>query len=453
MRRSLLGAVCAMAISVGLAPLANAAPAETESDSPVNLARLETTMVVGSGTEAGTNWSVDKTVDGDDGTDYTTRENLFRDSSASRWSATNGSDNEPPVTLDLDFGAVAEVSSVNVSWGRQFATQYQFQTSTDGTNWTDVGEVVEGLQSETISTDLNVDTQYLRLKTISHRSQWPVSIWEIEVLGTVDAPPAPEPLPSVIPMPADYVASTANPFTLTENADIVADAGAQAEAEKLATVLRSSTGFDLPVVEASDDDVPDIVFETIEGLGEQEYELVSSDADVVVSATTENGHFNAGRTLLQLLGPWSLMNSPVEGPWEVPAVEISDSPRFDYRGIMLDPSRSFFTVDEMKHAIDVISVYKFSYLHVHLVDDQGWRIEITNDGREEGDTIDYTRLTEIAGATAMGPTDRNSLPGVTGYYTQDELREIVAYAADRHIEVVPEIDMPGHSTGILHAIP
>lgn len=453
MRRSLLGALCAVAISMGLAPLASAAPAESGPDSPVNLARLETTAVDGSGTEAGTSWTVEKVVDGDDGTDYTTRENLFRDSTASRWSATNGSDNQPPVTLDFDFGAIAEVSSVNVTWGRQFATRYQFQTSTDGSTWTDVGDAVEGLQSETVSTDLNVDTRYLRLKTLAHRSQWPVSIWEVDIQGTIDPDSLPKPLPSIIPMPASLEVVDGDAFTLTADTDIVADAGAQAEAEKLATILRASTGFNLNVVDVSDDDIPDIVFETNEGDAGEAYQLVSSEGGVQISAASEHGLFNGGRTLLQLLGPWSVMKSPVDGPWTVPAVDISDSPRFDYRGVLIDPARSFLTVDEMKQAIDVLSLYKFSYLHIHLVDDQGWRIEITNDGREEGDTIDYTRLTDIAGATAMGPTDRNELPGVTGFYTQDDLRDIVAYAADRHIQVVPEIDMPGHSGGILNAIP
>lgn len=120
---------------------------------------------------------------------------------------------------------------------------------------------------------------------------------------------------------------------------------------------------------------------------------------------------------------------------------------------MLDPARSFITVPEVLDTIETMADYKLNELHLHLSDDQGWRIAITNEGRAEGDTIDYTRLAEVSGATAVGPTRATTLPGVTGYYTQDDFRTIVTAAAAHHIEVVPEIDAPAHTNAALHALP
>src|SRR5699024_7152462 len=122
-----------------------------------------------------------------------------------------------------------------------------------------------------------------------------------------------------------------------------------------------------------------------------------------------------------------------------------DWPEYEYRGLMIDVARSFLTVEEMKQIIDFATLTKVSRLHLHLSDDQGWRIEITNDGRDEGDTIDYTRLTAVSGATAMTERGYQDEPGRTGFYTQDDYKEIAAYAAARHITVIPEIDLPGHT--------
>src|SRR5690606_29138972 len=110
------------------------------------------------------------------------------------------------------------------------------------------------------------------------------------------------------------------------------------------------------------------------------------------------------------------------GPWTVPAVTVVDSPRFAYRGIMLDVARSFQTVDEVKQFIDSLVQLKMNHLHLHLADDQGWRIEITNEGRAEGDDIDYTRLTSVSGQTAMTEQGYEDEPGRTGFYTQEDYR-------------------------------
>lgn len=120
------------------------------------------------------------------------------------------------------------------------------------------------------------------------------------------------------------------------------------------------------------------------------------------------------------------------GPWLVAGGTVTDSPRFGWRGAMLDVSRHFFSVDEVKRYIDRISLYKINKLHLHLSDDQGWRIAIDS----------WPRLATYGGSTEVGG-------GPGGYYTKDDYREIVRYAASRYLEVVPEIDMPGHTNAAL----
>src|SRR5699024_11286105 len=131
-------------------------------------------------------------------------------------------------------------------------------------------------------------------------------------------------------------------------------------------------------------------------------------------------------------------------PITVPLVQISDAPRFSYRGVMIDIARSFQTVEEMKANIDLLTQFKISTLHLHLADDQGWRIEITNDGKAPDDPIDYDKLTERSGITAMNTANFRNEVGRTGHWTQADLAEVVAHAEARHIDVVPEVDVPSH---------
>lgn len=437
---------------------------------PENLARLETTKVTASGQEVDGKWGPELTVDGKVGltTDetwrekdwLTVRENHVNDA-ASRWSANNADG----VWLALDLGAEADVSSVKIVWGKQFGSPYRIETSTNGTYWTAVTENLTGADSETKEIELSdVQTRYVRLFIERRSATYAMSVWEFEVWGTwTNGAPDPEPepadgeLPAVVPEPVSYTAAEGDPFVLEPDSDIVYQGeGARAEAEKLAETLRVSTGYDLDVVTASDDDVADITLSINAEAGngtEESYELSAGAEGLTLSSPSAHGLFNGAQTIYQLFGPFSVADFVTNGPWDVPALQISDYPRYEWRAVMLDPARSFLTVDEIKQAIDVLSMYKLNVLHLHLTDDQGWRVEITNKGRVKGDDIDYTRLAEIAGDAAMGTTQYQQNPGIRGYYTQDDLREIVAYANAHHIEVVPEVDMPGHSQGILHAIP
>jgi hexosaminidase len=188
-------------------------------------------------------------------------------------------------------------------------------------------------------------------------------------------------------------------------------------------------------------------------LGNEGYQLVSTPNGVVITAAAGPGLFYGMQTLLQLLPTEVFSPSKVEEAvtWSVPAVRIEDQPRFRWRGMMVDVGRHFFTKDEIKNYIELMSQQKLNTFHWHLTDDQGWRIEIKK----------YPKLTEVGAwrknigwkldpksSTAYGPDGRYG-----GFYTQDDIREVVAYAAARYVNVVPEIEMPGHAMSALASYP
>ena len=171
--------------------------------------------------------------------------------------------------------------------------------------------------------------------------------------------------------------------------------------------------------------------------GGESYELTieSQPRQLRLTATTPAGLFYGVQTIRQLLPYWSeyeavLFQQP--RPATLPALHIRDAPRYEWRGAMLDVARHFFTVDDVKRFIDLLALHKMNRLHLHLADDQGWRIEITK----------WPDLTAKGGLTEVGGT-----PG--GFYTQAQYADLVAYAAERFITVVPEIDMPGHTNAAL----
>jgi hexosaminidase len=153
---------------------------------------------------------------------------------------------------------------------------------------------------------------------------------------------------------------------------------------------------------------------------------------VRLEAGSAEGLFRGVQTLRQLLPPSVESPTVKPGPWTMPGVEVQDSPRFAWRGTMLDVARHFFTVEQVERYIDLAALYKINTLHLHLSDDQGWRIAI--DG--------WPRLATYGGSTAVGG-------GKGGYYTQADYTQIVRYAADRYMTVVPEIDGPGHTNAAL----
>ena len=185
-------------------------------------------------------------------------------------------------------------------------------------------------------------------------------------------------------------------------------------------------------------------------LGSEGYQLSANPHSIKISANTPAGLFYGVQSLLQLFPAKIYSNKQQLSEFEIPCVEITDQPRFAYRGMHLDVCRHFFPVDFVKQYIDLLAMYKFNTFHWHLTDDQGWRIEIKK----------YPKLTEIAAyrdSTLIGHYGENPPrydgKKYGGYYSQDQIKDIVQYAAERHITIIPEIEMPGHSLAALSAYP
>ncbi|WP_377267690.1 beta-N-acetylhexosaminidase [Peterkaempfera sp. SMS 1(5)a] len=236
---------------------------------------------------------------------------------------------------------------------------------------------------------------------------------------------------TVVPVPVSVV-SDGSTFTLTSTATLTSDdAGVGGY---LAGILRASTGYALPLTVNAPG--PGSIALQLSGapgsVGAEGYQLTTTATGVVVQAQQPAGLFHGVQTLLQLLPP-AVMGSTVQpGPWTVPGGTVLDYPRFAYRGAMLDVARHFFTVTQVKHYIDELALYKVNVLHLHLSDDQGWRIAVNS----------WPNLATYGGSTQVGG-------GPGGYYTQADYAAIVSYAASRYMTVVPEIDMPGHTNAAL----
>jgi hexosaminidase len=232
-------------------------------------------------------------------------------------------------------------------------------------------------------------------------------------------------------------------FALTSQSAIAVRVdAARAAAQVLADRLVRATGYPLPVVDAGSEacvaDASLIVFDADPALAGEAYALRIDEHRATLTAGTSDGFARGVATLRQLFA------ADVEGPggpprarWLVPALEIDDAPAFRYRGAHLDVSRHFFSVAFVERYLDLLAAYKLNRFHFHLTDDQGWRIEIKK----------YPKLTQI------GAVRHDSAGDYGGFYTQDDVRAIVAYAAARGITVVPEIELPGHASAALAAYP
>ena len=241
------------------------------------------------------------------------------------------------------------------------------------------------------------------------------------------------------------------PVALTDATRIMAPAGdveAQAAAMYLHDLVQRTRGLDLHLGSALAEAKTSIVFERAAKLagGPEAYDIVVDHDRVTISASHGAGLFYGAVTLWELMTP-----DAAKGPVEIAAQTIHDAPRFSWRGLMIDSARHYQSPAEIEHMIDWMALHKLNVLHWHLTDDQGWRLEIKK----------YPRLTEIggwrvpAGAAAQADIDPTTgkprLEG--GIYTQDHVRRIVAYAAARHVTIVPEIEMPGHALSAILAYP
>ncbi len=246
----------------------------------------------------------------------------------------------------------------------------------------------------------------------------------------------------IIPAPASIHPVTGDDFVVTPSTVITVSgaAGEQPAATWLADILRRGTGYVIPIVSAADSSQSSITLALGDAgatLGDEGYRLTVSATEVRIHANTDAGLFHGAQTLRQLLPP-EIESADSRGTlqWVVPGGEVTDHPRYRWRGAMLDVARHFFSAADVKRYIDLLALYKYNVLHLHLTDDQGWRIAIES----------WPRLATFGGSTAV-----DGDPG--GYYSATDYRDIVAYAASRCITIVPEIDAPGHVNAALAAYP
>jgi hexosaminidase len=264
-------------------------------------------------------------------------------------------------------------------------------------------------------------------------------VWLLAVIGVAAAPrpvhrsPAglvPKPA-RLQPRPGHFALNPRTAIVVPENAGEVTDIG-----RYLSAALAGPAGAPLEVI-SRDTAAPTtraIRLELTDALdlpGQEAYALSISPASVVIKARTAAGIFWGVQTLTQLIAPGSTK------PFALPCAEISDTPRFGWRGLMLDCSRTFLPKEFLKRYIDLLAYHKLNRLHLHLTDDQGWRIEIRK----------YPNLT-LAGSWYDEDGKR-----IGGYYTQADIRELLAYAKSRYVMLVPEIELPGHALGALAAYP
>ncbi|MEX0289719.1 MAG: family 20 glycosylhydrolase [Flavobacteriaceae bacterium] len=203
-------------------------------------------------------------------------------------------------------------------------------------------------------------------------------------------------------------------------------------AEFLSQKIQGKTGLKLPVNETEAGTIERIIYisksDSTELEGPEAYQLYINRDSVILNASSSEGAFRGIQTLRQII-PEISNDTLAEHPiWPIPSGMINDNPNFEYRGSMLDVARHFFSVEDVKKYIDLLAYYKINVLHLHLTDDQGWRIEIKS----------WPKLTEVGGSTEVGGE-------AGGFFTQEDYKEIVAYAAKHYMTIVPEVDMPGHT--------
>ncbi|MDN3641460.1 beta-N-acetylhexosaminidase [Lutimonas halocynthiae] len=255
----------------------------------------------------------------------------------------------------------------------------------------------------------------------------------------------------IIPQP-EYLSMQQGRFLLNSATKIIAEESLHNEASYLSDLLEGATGFDVGISKETEEK-GNVKLELDASIKNDEgYVLSVSFERIIISGKTAQGIFYGIQSLRQLM-PIDIESRQTKiKELTIPAVEIRDSPRFSYRGMHLDVGRHFFPVSDVKKYIDLIAMHKMNTFHWHLTEDQGWRIEIKK----------YPRLTEIGAyrkGTAIGLAGTRNAPYTYdtipygGFYTQEEIKEVVAYAGKQHITIIPEIELPGHSSAALAAYP
>ena len=259
--------------------------------------------------------------------------------------------------------------------------------------------------------------------------------------------------PAIIPMPQSLKIENGN-FSISAKTEIQASSELGKNAEFLAESLKSAFGKKLKIIKGTQNRKNTILLLLDKSLakdGKEAYTLNVTPENIKISGAAPAGVFYGIQTLRQLFPPATFAKDykAIDNmAYSIPCMKILDYPRFQWRSLMIDSCRHFFPVAEIKRMIDVMALMKMNKMHWHLTEDQGWRIEIKK----------YPKLTEIGSVRAESPKPRRRRTGdgkIYGpyFYTQDQIKDVVAYAKDRFITIVPEIEMPGHSVAALAAYP
>ena len=257
---------------------------------------------------------------------------------------------------------------------------------------------------------------------------------------------------NIIPQPEQQTSGNGH-FAFSKHTVIqVENQEQQPVAELLANLFTTSAGFTPTVRIGASDTSASIVFSTDTTLAAESYKMKITPSLISVKAADNGGFFYATQSIRQLL-PSTIESKEqvLNVQWNVPTLTLQDSPRFPYRGLLLDVSRCFIPKENVVKIIDCMSMLKLNKLHLHLVDDNGWRLEIKK----------YPQLTEIGAWRVEREKDfsqrKNAKAGeptpVGGFYTQEDMKEIIAYAHTRQVEIIPEIEMPAHTNSSLAAFP
>jgi hexosaminidase len=251
---------------------------------------------------------------------------------------------------------------------------------------------------------------------------------------------------SVVPLPQSITKAENGLFTLNGNTKVVYQKGNEVQkqtAEFLSEYIKFSTGLELKITDSETSENAIILKNDYKGEKPESYTLSINEKQIIINGSDEAGTFYGVQTLRK-----SIPDDATQSTVTFPAVEINDYPRFGYRGMHLDVARHFFPVEFIKKYIDILALHNINKFHWHLTEDQGWRIEIKK----------YPELTEIGSVRAQTVVGRNNdtdFDGIPygGFYTQDEIKDVVAYAQKRFVTVIPEIDLPGHMLAALAAYP
>lgn len=258
---------------------------------------------------------------------------------------------------------------------------------------------------------------------------------------------------NIVPFPT-VLDEKAGRFYLDNDVPIVVNASQEVKdiASDFSSRLFNIAGLKLKISDELHENVASIVFDSVAGMSREAYSLSVTPKQIKITASAPNGFYYGLQSLYQLLPPEVYGDKPVRNAdWSLPCVEINDAPAFRYRGAMLDGCRHFASVDYIKKFIDILAMHKMNTFHWHLTDDQGWRIEIKK----------YPKLTEVGSKRSETmidyfythyPFKYDGKPH-GGFYTQEEIKDVVAYAKSRYVTVIPEIELPGHALAAIAAYP